>query len=70
MKKISFIGNVRYVGAILIVLQGILLAMFAIFMLNSLTYGQLLSILFNKFHNNFYFQLLWNFLFLINWNFI
>lgn len=29
----------------------------------SLTYGQLLSILFNKFHNNFNFQLLWNLLF-------
>lgn len=40
MKKISFIGNVRYVGAILIVLQGILLAMFAIFMLNSSYHDQ------------------------------
>ena len=28
--------------------------------LRSLTYGQLLSILFNKLHNNFYFQLLCN----------
>ena len=26
----------------------------------NLTYGQLLSILFNKLHNNLYFQLLWN----------
>lgn len=28
--------------------------------LKGLTYGQLLSILFNKLHNNFYFQLLCN----------
>ena len=27
---------------------------------DGLTYGQLLSILFNKLHNNLYFQLLWN----------
>ena len=29
----------------------------------TLTYGQLLSILFNKLHNNLYFQLLWNLFF-------
>lgn len=35
MKKVSFIGNVRYLGVILIAMQGILLALLAIFMLNS-----------------------------------
>ncbi len=35
MKKVSFIGTVRYLGSILIVMQGILLALLAIFMLNS-----------------------------------
>ncbi|MDZ5034467.1 hypothetical protein GNF81_17360, partial [Clostridium perfringens] len=35
MKKVSFIGTARYLGAILIVMQGILLALLAIFMLNS-----------------------------------
>jgi hypothetical protein len=35
MKKVSYIGTVRYLGAILIVMQGILLALLAIFMLNS-----------------------------------
>ena len=27
---------------------------------NTLTYGQFIRILFNKFHNNYYFELLWN----------
>ena len=31
----------------------------------TLTYGQLLSILFNKLHNNLYFQLLWNLFFVL-----
>ena len=31
-----------------------------------LTYGQLLVILFNKFYNNFIFQLLWNLTFELN----
>lgn len=35
MKKVSFIGKSRYLGAVLIVMQGILLALFSIFMLNS-----------------------------------
>ena len=34
MKKVSFIGTVRYLGAILIVIQSILIALLAIFMLN------------------------------------
>lgn len=33
-KRVSFIGNVRYLGAVLIVMQGILISLFAIFMLN------------------------------------
>lgn len=40
MNKVSFIGTVRYSGAILIVLQGILLALLAIFMLNSTYHDQ------------------------------
>ena len=35
MKKVSFVGTVRYLGAILIVMQGVLLALLAIFTLNS-----------------------------------
>ncbi|EJO5349123.1 hypothetical protein NRP93_003280 [Clostridium botulinum] len=35
MRKVSFIGTTRYHGAILIVMQGILLTLLAIFMLNS-----------------------------------
>ncbi len=35
MKKVLFVGNVRYLGAILIVMQGVLLALLAIFTLNS-----------------------------------
>ncbi len=34
MKKVSFIGTVRYLGFILIVIQGILITLFTIFMLN------------------------------------
>ena len=35
MKKVSFVDTTRYIGAILIVLQGILIALLAIFMMNS-----------------------------------
>lgn len=35
MRKVPIIGTVRYLGTILIVMQGILIALFAIFMLNS-----------------------------------
>lgn len=35
MKKVSFVGTTRYIGAILIVVQGILIALLAIFMMNS-----------------------------------
>ncbi|KEH98081.1 hypothetical protein [Clostridium massiliodielmoense] len=34
-KRVSFSGNVRYLGAVLIVMQGILISLFAIFMVNS-----------------------------------
>ncbi len=35
MRKVNLIGNVRYLGAILIVMQGTLIALLAIFMLNN-----------------------------------
>lgn len=35
MRKLSFIGNIRYFGAILIVMQGILCALLSVFIMNS-----------------------------------
>lgn len=35
MKKVSFVGTLRYLGGVLIVMQGVLLALLAIFMLNN-----------------------------------
>ena len=40
MRKVPLIGTVRYLGFILIVMQGILIALLAIFMLNSMYHNQ------------------------------
>ncbi|MBW9158958.1 hypothetical protein [Clostridium tagluense] len=40
MRKVHLIGNIRYFGAILIVMQGILIALLSIFMLNNTYHDQ------------------------------